>query len=323
MIKKVLNSCCILVKGAERSIIIDVQRKAYYWLENKYVVQLESGEFSDVELYKFMEENELLIAENKNFRSISMNYDSPDLINNILMDYDSSSTHNLVNSIKKLSKLKCKHYEIRMFSEFDISLIEDLIDLLNNINSCISFELVIKNSIEITDEWLKHMVLKYVKIKSITVHSYYKDKILCEFNEITRFEMGNIYYTKQCISDEHHCGYVSQEYFSFKNIKSIVESYSRNNCLNQKLSIDKKGFIRNCPAMKDKYGKLEDLSLPEIKVIILSENFRKIWYLSKDKVKTCMDCEFRYICSDCRAHTLNNELYEKPLHCKYDPYEKN
>ena len=106
-------------------------------------------------------------------------------------------------------------------------------------------------------------------------------------------------------------------------IEVIAESFSRNNCLNQKLSIDKNGFIRNCPAMKEKYGKLEDLDVSEIKTIMLGENFRKFWFLSKDKIKTCMDCEFRYICSDCRAHTLNDDQLEKPVHCKYNPYEKN
>jgi len=33
------------------------------------------------------------------------------------------------------------------------------------------------------------------------------------------------------------------------------------------------------------------------------------------------DCEFRYICHDCRAHTQNEEKYSKPLKCKYNPYE--
>jgi hypothetical protein len=35
----------------------------------------------------------------------------------------------------------------------------------------------------------------------------------------------------------------------------------------------------------------------------------------------CKDCEFRYICTDCRAYLEDpyNE-YSKPLKCGYDPY---
>lgn len=41
---------------------------------------------------------------------------------------------------------------------------------------------------------------------------------------------------------------------------------------------------------------------------------------SKNSVKGCKDCEYRYICRDCRPDSLTGEIMEKPWYCTYDPY---
>ena len=43
--------------------------------------------------------------------------------------------------------------------------------------------------------------------------------------------------------------------------------------------------------------------------------------IQKDQIAVCKDCEFRYICTDCRAYKEDPEDdYSKPLKCGYDPY---
>lgn len=50
-------------------------------------------------------------------------------------------------------------------------------------------------------------------------------------------------------------------------------------------------------------------------------DFKKYWYIHKDQIEVCKDCEFRYICTDCRAYLEDpDNLYSKPLKCGYDPY---
>lgn len=55
-------------------------------------------------------------------------------------------------------------------------------------------------------------------------------------------------------------------------------------------------------------------------------DFKKYWNLTKDQIEVCKDCEFRYICTDCRAYTershTNKEGLDisKPLKCGYNPY---
>ncbi|MDR2057516.1 MAG: hypothetical protein LBP83_04405, partial [Dysgonamonadaceae bacterium] len=35
----------------------------------------------------------------------------------------------------------------------------------------------------------------------------------------------------------------------------------------------------------------------------------------------CKDCEFRYICTDCRAYLQDsNDIYSQPAKCNYNPY---
>lgn len=70
--------------------------------------------------------------------------------------------------------------------------------------------------------------------------------------------------------------------------------------------------------MKESFGNIKTTTLQEALAI---KGFKKHWNTTKDKIKVCRDCEFRYICTDCRAYTEDpKDSYSKPLKCGYDPY---
>ncbi|WP_392389175.1 SPASM domain-containing protein, partial [Elizabethkingia miricola] len=81
--------------------------------------------------------------------------------------------------------------------------------------------------------------------------------------------------------------------------------------------------IKNCPAMPKIFGNVKTSSLEDA---LKHSEFREYWNLSKDHIEICKDCEFRYICTDCRAFTeLSHQNdkgldYSKPLKCGYNPY---
>ncbi len=118
------------------------------------------------------------------------------------------------------------------------------------------------------------------------------------------------------------CGKVDLKYFN-TNIQKVVEAMNYNSCLHKKISIDKYGNIKNCPAMPQSYGNIKELSLEEA---LNHTEFKKYWNLTKDNIEVCRDCEFRYICTDCRAYTEQSHSNSdgldtsKPLKCGYDPY---
>jgi SPASM domain peptide maturase of grasp-with-spasm system len=96
------------------------------------------------------------------------------------------------------------------------------------------------------------------------------------------------------------------------------ESRIANNCLNKKVCIDRKGYIKNCLSMKDNYGHIENTLIAEV---IQKEDFQKMWQIKKDNIEVCKNCEFRYMCLDCRVYTSDkNNLFSKPQKCTYDPY---
>ena len=70
--------------------------------------------------------------------------------------------------------------------------------------------------------------------------------------------------------------------------------------------------------MKEHYGNIKDTTLQDA---LAHPDFKKYWFVNKDQISVCKDCEFRYICTDCRAYIENPEdMYSKPLKCGYNPY---
>ena len=55
--------------------------------------------------------------------------------------------------------------------------------------------------------------------------------------------------------------------------------------------------------------------------MVSSKEFQSLCNLKKEGVKVCQDCEYRYVCTDCKAFIKNPEdLYSKPLKCGSNPY---
>ncbi len=70
--------------------------------------------------------------------------------------------------------------------------------------------------------------------------------------------------------------------------------------------------------MPESFGNIRDTTLMEA---IEKPGFKKYWNITKDQIAVCKDCEFRYICTDCRAYKEDpDDDYSKPLKCGYDPY---
>ena len=70
--------------------------------------------------------------------------------------------------------------------------------------------------------------------------------------------------------------------------------------------------------MSQSFGNIKYTSL---KQALEHKDFKKYWNITKDQIDICKACEFRYVCTDCRAYKENPlDDYSKPLKCGYDPY---
>ena len=114
-----------------------------------------------------------------------------------------------------------------------------------------------------------------------------------------------------------NCGNISPAYFSV-NIKTYTEAINYNSCLNCKISINANGEIKQCPSISKTFG---NISKNTLESVLKKREFHKFTNIKKDEIIVCKDCEFRYVCTDCRAYIENpNDIYSKPLKCGYDPY---
>jgi SPASM domain peptide maturase of grasp-with-spasm system len=129
--------------------------------------------------------------------------------------------------------------------------------------------------------------------------------------------LPKIFLRKEKLTGKEMCGVVTPEYFNI-NIKHYLESLHHNTCLNKKIAIDENGLIRQCPSLSKNYGKV---SIQNILKALSDKKYLLFSDIKKDNISICKDCEFRYICTDCRAYiTDSRDIYSKPAKCNYDPY---
>ena len=223
-----------------------------------------------------------------------------------------NTNHDFSKITLELDKLNCKAVELRFYTEKSIT---DLCSILNQFENTRlqHILLIVKFSNKFKKDDLEKIFSKYKKIVSIVVHSSEETTPV----DVTVKENGiSITHVKQNINSASHCGLIQTNYFSI-NIDTFFESINHNSCLNKKISIDINGNIKNCPSMLESYGNIENTTLEEA---INKGSFKKYWDITKDQVEVCKDCEFRYICTDCRAYVENDGKYSKPLKCGYSPY---
>ena len=127
-------------------------------------------------------------------------------------------------------------------------------------------------------------------------------------------KMGTVYYVTVELNN-NNCGCISDYSRIFRDAGFYKMSQIHNSCLYKKVSLDRDGNVRNCPSMFEKYDLNDGLEK-----ITKSTAFRKYWNITKKDIKGCKNCEFRFNCLDCRAHTKGNGLYDKPITCKYNPF---
>lgn len=324
-----LYACCIATEGHTRVAIVDTQRFNLHFIPKDlfHILQNNSNKSYDQIIAQYPGQEEIIheyfdfltqknlgfwTDEPDTFPKIDMQWHSPSRITNAILDFDHETKYDLKNVIAQLEELGCNAVQLRYYSKIDLKSIEEKIQLFDN-SRISSIEIIMPYDSDLNQESLMELSNQYIRIKSITLSGSDQDAILQRNSD----NMGCVYLIKQTITDCTNCGSIDKFKFCF-NLKFISESQYYNNCLNRKISIDKNGHIKNCPSFETSFGNINQNRLSSI---IKNEEFLKMWNITKDKVNKCKDCEFRYICLDCRAYIENNKFnLSAPKKCNYDPY---
>lgn len=324
----------LAVKGHSRMLICDLQRNVselypldlFNILEELKHESIEnilqnydedSKEIFDVYMNLLLEKEFGFVTENdwdRNFPPMSFEYQDPTTISNIVIEFDNIDI--LYGIRESIENLLISHLVI--FTRKKL-LTEDFKEIDNCFkNSCLEgIEIYMPFHEKVDKEFIDTIDANTLRLYHLV---FYKcdDFKLEETDKIYRFSMDFI---KDDLTMKS-CGKVDLRYFG-TNITKVLEAINYNSCLHKKISIDKDGNIRNCPSMPESFGNIKDTTLEEA---LNKPGFKKYWNITKDQVEVCKDCEFRYICTDCRAFTerthTNKEGLDisKPLKCGYNPY---
>jgi len=322
-----LHANCIPVLGAKNAIICDVFRERYVQVplevaalfKKDHAISLLQEDADILELARVLEQDDWgHYTDNPElFPPISLTYDYAGKISNCIIDIQDELAYPIKSLVAQLNELGCSGVQIRFFSVVDVSYINDIVNSFTD--SDIRFiELALQyDAIQYKKDRLTDKLFHHYRLKNVYFFSSPFDDVVVFNKEASRHVVKAIYSTAS-FGSENDCGNISEHNFNV-NLQHFTEAHNFNSCLNCKLSVDKYGDIGNCPSMKQRFGNINTVDLKDA----LSEpSFWVYPKIKKDEVSVCKDCEYRYICVDCRAFIQNGyDPYSKPAKCRYNPYE--
>jgi SPASM domain peptide maturase of grasp-with-spasm system len=319
---------CFPVKGHSRSAVYDLGRNNFYLIPNSLydlLITCEGLTHDEIygrydadekavldEYFQFLNDHELIFFIDKSlyssFPPLTLQWDFPAVITNCIIDIKEHSSADFGDLFMQLEQLGCHVIQLRIFCEKDLEFLTQLLSLLDR-RDIKSVEIVLKYSEKIAIDKVNLLKDTYSRIAGISVYNAPEECM--DATGFVRYQ-----YTDELIN-ERSCGKIT-EFMNPPNITFFNESQQYNTCLNRKISVDADGNIKNCPSMTTSYGHIKDTRLA---AVANNAGFQKYWQVHKGQISVCKDCEFRHVCTDCRAYLEEpDNHYSKPLKCGYNPY---
>lgn len=323
---------CIIVRGYTRSLICDLQKERSHFIPNnlheisllfdthtiaeiKALYNAESLPYIE-EYISYLLKHELAFCctaeELELFPPLSMEWDYPAHVSNAIIDIDAESDFDFHDLFLQLETLGCRDVQLRIYDPVPLAEIEVILSgaekrTVKSIHVYVPFDPQAQEA-----DYLA-LVEKYPRITGLFLFAADENRILLP-SKAPALTIAKI---RHKLHHSTHCGIIDELYFA-TTPELFTESQHHNTCLNRKIGIDVRGMIKNCPSMSESYGNIRDTRLEEA---LEKEGFKKYWNIRKDDIAVCQDCEFRHICTDCRAYLEDPaDLHSKPLKCGYDPY---
>jgi SPASM domain peptide maturase of grasp-with-spasm system len=321
---------CIAVKGSVRSIIYDLGRCSYKIVPNDLLKVLQrcslkslSEVIADLdakdkktakEYVNFLIKNELGFLCTKNekemFPKLPLNWDVPSTIANATIEVDNRNFKNLHHYILELQKFNCYFFSLNFHNDISTAA---FIETINSFRNSDLYSLSIAIPHTILSDKIINEITKLHYILNVVCYNAPADDVLRYSND------GRIKLITKALTKKLPATHIP----SFTvNISHFTEAQKFNTFYNRKIYIDRYGNVRNS-VFAQKHGKLnKNETHQHIKRIINSKAYNYLYNVKKDIVKTCKDCEYRYMCTDPRIPMKSSSgyyYYETP--CSYNPYK--
>ncbi|OPC29915.1 grasp-with-spasm system SPASM domain peptide maturase [Elizabethkingia miricola] len=306
---------CQIVKGSKNILLCDLHTKnvinansifSYFENDNSILYEDKNKEVIDF----LVAEKFGYISDEKNENKKELRWESSKIINEVIIEHSKSEGFSLENVYKKIETIGAEFIQIR-FIDYSFTKLKKVLSLLSA-SSIRTIEILVPYMEEKKNSTLINFLEKNPRVQILYFYN-------APFNQSINkpFYFNVVYYEKNLI-DEKLCGIVNTDYFLI-DIKNFSKAKNVNSCLKDKLFISHNGTIKNCPSLNYEIGHINDILLEDLFMEIEGDLIRSV---TKDSINVCKDCEYRYMCIDCRAYIEEpSNIFSKPLKCGYDPYK--
>jgi radical SAM protein with 4Fe4S-binding SPASM domain len=100
---------------------------------------------------------------------------------------------------------------------------------------------------------------------------------------------------------------------------TFLKKQHYNSCWYGKAGVTSSGDVLPCLFARDHVA--GNIHTESLSAIIRGEKMQQYWNLTFDRIEPCRQCEYRYVCDDCRpwAYGFTGDLYAKSPRCTYNP----
>lgn len=104
--------------------------------------------------------------------------------------------------------------------------------------------------------------------------------------------------------------------------KQFIRNYSGNSCWQGKINVTCDGYVSPCIMGESFIDYNYNIKTHSMDTILKEYVIPQFWSISKDDIHECRDCEYRYVCKDCRpVCSTNGDMLLKDARCSYNPYK--
>ncbi len=336
MIKRshfLLYGACIPVEGIAESIIYDLSRCCYLPLSNliydvvhvcesngysiEQIKEHYNGQYDAGidELFKYLYNKGYGFYTNEPqlFSKISLEWDAPYLLTNAIVEFDYTSLDVGRKAVLQLNDIGCQAIELRFLDVLSLSDISLLVEEAEHGKyECIFLYIAFSEKYSFED--ILNLYMEHKLIGLLIIHSSPDDY---DFSQLLPHHMdGRIKQVKKKLHSN------SADIISLSNmiinIKSFTEAWNYNLGLNRKVSITSKGEIKRYLNHKKVFGYIGTDSIVDV---INQKSFQEWWYVTKDRIEVCRDCQYRYMCVDNSEIVVAGEKYKRNGICDFNPYQ--
>lgn len=317
---------CIIVDGICSSLIYDLGRNESYEIDyeiSNFLKKIQSVSLNEFiessgypanEVYHFIEKfinQELGFFTNdpKSHIDIDFNWESPYIITNAIIEFNSNSIFDVNYIIEQLNYLGCPALELRFNFQKNLIKIAEILKAISD-TRIKSIDLIIPYDFKTTETAYSNFINEFPKIRVVKIYGAGFSKVVNSEDILVK---NRIIYSKNN-NDQNEI--LTNDRFIY-NLETFIEAKQFNTGLNRKVTITGEGNIKNFLNHKKTFGKI---SRDKIVDIVLSDDFQSSWHISNDNIEKCRDCQYRYACVSNSEIIIENRKYHKKNTCSYNPY---